>query len=280
VNNGADAGYNAVALAALASVPMYQDVGDDTPNFASPQIDPNSIVISGNKAYRSDWTFREDAVSSTIMHSNVINEFVLDTGTKSNTDWVMTFPTKHHYVLGPENTDGFPPFTNGLDPTDGACEPITFTSFNREERGAASTPGDFSPRPPGAPASALCWESTVMSIRNGQAHMPTGLISGVLGSRNVTPINVNTAWENGWANLFFNGTNAKTPIGLDSLATSNTVTLTPLATVTGAQEYTGLPVVGFMVRTFNNGTLTCGTAKCQGTYGSAFDHKFQQDITP
>jgi hypothetical protein len=27
-----------------------------------------------------------------------MNEFVLDAGTKSGTDWVVTFPTKRYYV--------------------------------------------------------------------------------------------------------------------------------------------------------------------------------------
>ena len=39
-----------------------------------------------------------DAVSATMMHSAVINEYVLDAATRSNTDWVLTFPTKRFYV--------------------------------------------------------------------------------------------------------------------------------------------------------------------------------------
>src|SRR5437763_1731347 len=39
-----------------------------------------------------------DAVSAVLMHNQVINEYVLDPGTKSGTDWVITFPTKRFYV--------------------------------------------------------------------------------------------------------------------------------------------------------------------------------------
>jgi hypothetical protein len=35
----------------------------------------------------------------------------------------------------------------------------------------------------------------------------------------------------------------------------------------------GLPAIGFMVRTFRNGTLTCGSTSCQGNYGGSFAHK-------
>ena len=43
-------------------------------------------------------TDRADAVSAVLMHDNVINEFMMDAGTKSGTDWVVTFPTKFAYV--------------------------------------------------------------------------------------------------------------------------------------------------------------------------------------
>ena len=42
----------------------------------------------------------------------------------------------------------------------------------------------------------------------------------------------------------------------------------------------GLPVTGFMVRTFANGNLTCGAATCQGNYGSLFNHSYTTTITP
>ncbi len=99
----------------------------------------------------------------------MINEYVLDTGTKSNTDWVMTFPTKHRYVDG-RRADRRRSRT--ILTTRGACETIGFSYFNREERGATAPVGDFSPLPPGGAPSSLCWESTVISIRNGAAHMP------------------------------------------------------------------------------------------------------------
>jgi TRAP-type mannitol/chloroaromatic compound transport system permease large subunit len=40
----------------------------------------------------------------------------------------------------------------------------------------------------------------------------------------------------------------------------------------------GLPVIGFMVRTFENGQLTCGNAVCQGNYGGAFPHTSFREV--
>ena len=50
------------------------------------------------------------------------------------------------------------------------------------------------------------------------------------------------------------------PVGIVSAGPRSRSTITTGADVAGTQTYLGLPVVGFMVRTFNNGTLTCGTA--------------------
>lgn len=288
VNSGSDMGYNAIALDDVLPIngplgaTLYAEIGNDDPNFA--QFDGVSAVISGQFAYRADWNFGEDAVSALFMHADVINEYVLDDVTLSNTDWVMTFPTKRYYT--PYALPAFEPFTEDLT-EDGACEPISFSYFNREEAGQAATDPDFSPLPPGGAASSLCWESTVLSIRNGADHMPTGTASGVLGSVNSTTVQIDNSFQNGWANLHFTGANADgTPpapalpgIGLVSLGTSEILDIANGGVAAAAaQTYWGLPVTGFMVRTFNNGTLTCGTASCQGNYSAAFGHKYRQLI--
>lgn len=275
VNNGSDSGYNAIALANVTAANIYTDIGSEVGNLA--QADPVSVVITssatGTRAYTSAWLAGIDAVSSTMMHQNVINEYVLDAATKSNTDWVMTFPTKRFYVT---TAAANPPFTNKFTAT-GSCETFGFQFFNREERGAAAAGGDFSPLPPGVTAG-LCWESTILSIRSGQAHNPSGTTSGVLGSVNTQPVNVTTGFQNGWANLSFTGANSL--VGLVSQAGSNTVNVTTGVAAAGAQTYLGLPVTGFMARTFNNGTLTCAGASCQGNYGSLFVHNYLDNVAP
>jgi hypothetical protein len=52
------------------------------------------------------------------------------------------------------------------------------------------------------------------------------------------------------------------------------------AVLAGPHTYFGLPVTGFMVRTFQNGNLVCGTGTCQGNYASAFNHNYRTTITP
>jgi hypothetical protein len=278
VADGADAGYEAIALANVTAAANYTDVGTELGTLAG--ADPISVVVTssatGTRTYTSAWGLVGiDAVSSTMMHTNVINEYVMDSATKSNTDWVLTFPTKRYYVTA---AAAAAPFTNKYLAT-GACEPISFTFFNREERGATAGGGDFSPLPPGSPASALCWESTVLSFRSGLAQNPTGTTSGVLGSVNTTPVNLTTGFQSGWANVQFTGAASIAP-GLVSGVGSTTRNVTTNVTVVGAQTYQGLPVVGFMVRTFQNGTLSCAGVSCQGNYGSAFNHNYIDTVAP
>jgi hypothetical protein len=286
VNSGRDTMYNANAFGQWSDISQYVDLGTDTPNFndTSPAV---SIVVNPPNAYFSSFTGAvtsaltvsagAQAASATMMHSDVINEYILEAATRSNTDWVLTFPTKRAFV----NTGtAIAPFTNVLT-SSGACETIDFSYFNREERTAGTSGADFSPFPPGAQPNSLCYESTVLSLRNGSGNAPNtpAAPSLVLGSQNVTTVALGSAFQTGWGRLHFSGANASTT-GLVSGAGSVTTPINTGAGVPGAQTYRGLPVVGFMIRTFDNGNLTCGTATCQGNYGGSVEHAYRNSITP
>jgi len=304
VNNGTDVGYKADALEAFSVTAQYS-----APSTLTPALDsanpPVSLVVNagtiiggasmGITAYSSDFSAAAspspgaNAVASVFMHSSVMNEYILDAATGSNTDWVITQPLKNRYVT---NTAAITPYTATLG-AGGACETVSFTYFNREEQGAAASGVDFSPPPPTGPANSICWESNVLSMRSttgASASLPAGN-SGPLGSVNNTNINITTGYQNGWALLSFIGTNsAPGGTGLPAPASTRVVfnQTTPAApTITAAAPvvFSGLPVTGFMVRTFNNGTLSCTnsagtTGSCQGTYSALFNHSYRNTITP
>lgn len=292
VNSGRDTMYNANAFGSWRVAALYTDIGTDTPNF-NDTAPATSIVVSTNttgtlNAYFSSFSSTATAAlsvsagaraaSATMMHSDVINEYILDAVTRSNTDWVLTFPTKRAFVNA---GTAIAPFTNVLT-TGGACETIDITYFNREEGTATSSATNFSPLPPSAAPNSLCWESTVLSFRNGSTNAPftPAVPSLVLGSQNVTSFGLrDSGFQNGWANLHFSGANAST-VGLVSEPTSTTITIATAAAAAGAQTFRGLPVLGFMIRTFDNGNLTCGTATCQGNYGGSVQHAYRNSITP
>jgi len=296
VTSGRDTMYNANAFGAwVVGATAYSDIGNDAPNFSN-TLPAQSIVVSNPNTttvvpnvYISTWADSltpglglagSKAASATMMHADVLNEYILDAATKSDTDWVLTFPTKRLFV----NTfTAIAPFSAPVTAS-GACEVIDLTFFNREEASAAAAGANFSPLPPGAAANSLCWESTVLSFRNGSTNAPSSpaVPSLVLGSANVTTVGVTNTFQNGWAAVHFSGPNASA-VGLVSVAGalgSTTISLTTGLGTAGAQTFHGLPVVGFMIRTFNNGTLTCGTATCQGNYGGSVSHGFRNFIVP
>ena len=114
--------------------------------------------------------------------------------------------------------------------------------------------------------------------------MPTSTNSGVLGSRNATSISITDTFQNGWARLRFTGANA-TGVGIvpdptTSDATVFNTTTPPTVFLANPTVFLGLPVTGFMVRTFSNGTITCASGGCQGNYASLFDHAYTNNIAP
>jgi len=54
----------------------------------------------------------------------------------------------------------------------------------------------------------------------------------------------------------------------------------PVVSAAVAATFFGLPATGFMVRTFVNGTLTCGAGACQGNYSALFEHSYITTINP
>ena len=296
VNNGQDAGYKADALEAWRSTAFYTDAGFITPSLADASPATSVVIRAGELDATGASVFIEGdrstfvttsgvaagarAVASVYMHTAVINEYILDTGSASLTDWVITQPLKRVFV---SSTTAAQPYTNVLTAS-GACETIGFTFFNREERSATAAGADFSPLPPAGSPNSLCWESNVLSIRNGQAHTTASLTSSaVLGSVNLTNVSVTGTFKNGWARLTFTGLGATTQ-GMGSSVTDRAFMDSTAATTTLAggipATFFGLPVTGFMVRTFRNGNLVCGTATCQGNYGSLFNHSYNTRIVP
>jgi len=193
------------------------------------------------------------------MHDHIMNEFVLDTGTNSGTDWVVTMPTKRFYVA---NGTGTPPtlFQRNFNKTDGACDDVTLNIYDREEN-TTSTPIDFSPPPP-TQTNALCWEANVVTFNN----------SNVLGSANVA--NIPTDFQNGWLDVGFAST---API--HTLPSSDTIVTDIFAFFNeGPATYIGLPVVGFAVQSFANGAVTVGGVATLSNYGGNFVQKGTRSI--
>ena len=196
------------------------------------------------------------------MHDQVMNEFVLDTGTKSGTDWVVTFPTKKFYInIGTGNAPKL--FQRNFNKTAGSCDDVSL--------------GHFRPRRVHGPdvvlaAPALADQRAVLG-----SERLTFNNSHLLGSVNET--NIPTAFQNGWLNLGF-------PTGIRRRRTRTCCVNVAVArwspaigggsTSGSSVTYFGLPVIGFAVQDFVNGTLSSTTgpaAFIQSSYGGNFVQK-------
>jgi hypothetical protein len=266
VNAGEDYTADAVALDNFRNAGTYDSPGDIHPDLT--QVNPpTSVVVANNAFYQSNWGNPIDAISALFMHDHVYNTFILDSGTKSGTDWVLTFPTKRYYY----DADGVVSylFLRYID-SNGGCDDVGITTYDREETSATPQVG-FSPQRPGK-ANTLCWEANVLTFNASQ----------VLGSTNNR--NVASTYQNGWADLSFvlaPGTRGATGSYAHSLGSFST-TVTPVGgTTTGVDvSYIGLPVIGFALESYNNGTLVNNGSLVQSQYGGNFVHKGTRSIVP
>ena len=265
VNAGEDYTADAVALDNFRNLGAYDSPGDIHPDLT--QVNPpTSVVVANNSFYQSTWGNPIDAISALFMHDHVFNTFILDSGTKSGTDWVLTFPTKRYYYGANGGVNYL--FQRNID-ANGGCDDVGITIYDREEN--TSTPSiGFSPSRPGK-ANTLCWEANVLTFNASQ----------VLGSTNNR--NVTTTYQNGWADLsFVLGTNASVDGGIAHALGNFNTTVTPLGGTAFASDvsYIGLPVIGFALESYNNGTLTEGDGSLvQSNYGGNFLHKGTRSIS-
>ena len=270
VQAGTDFSYDAVALTNWATNTQYSRAGSLTPSLQSGNVLTSTVFRADGSVVTSTWLNGRDAVSAALMQQNVINEFVLETGTSSGTDWVVTFPTKFAYITvdpaGPTNLVGpfNANFTNGQ-----SCDIFGFQFWNREEQ----TPGVTtvvlpSPEPIIAPSfNSFCYETNILTFAN----------SNLLGSTNLYNIDptasaLNPTNRTGWGQISFTQAATATQTSLQRLI-STSVSINGAAGVPGT--HLGLPVLGFAVQDFSNGNV----GGVLSNYGGLFMHKYVRNIT-
>ncbi len=262
---GEDFTADAVALEGFSTTALWAPPGsiDPTLSFVNPKV---SVVTTGASTYVTDWTGlgAVDPVSAVMMHNNVYNEFVLDTVTKSRTDWVMTMPTKRFYIATGSGNNAGRLFQRNFNGNSGSCDDVVVSIYDREER-TVQAPGSFSPPPP-TQTDAICWEVNIVTFNN----------TNVFGSKNTA--NIPTSFQNGWVGVNFIAPTVPAGkhqlVGGASTVFTNGVLGTPLTSTT----FNGLPVIGFSAITFENGTLTSPQGLIQSQYGGSFTHKQTRSI--
>lgn len=264
VNEGYQIAYDAVAIDNFWNLTGLGNSAHNRPGTSFPDLNGQvengtSIVKLGNLTSNvvangglvtSTWTETIDALSAVLMANTITNDYNIYTGTGAETDWVLSFPTKHFYVNGSESRNGLgpnrAPFTSSFpaDEGTGACESIGLTYFDREERTTSTTGSvDFSPST-SEPGPELCWETSRITFNN----------TNLFGTGD-TLNNIEVEYNTGWSKITFNQAMVSTE----------------------GHRYVGLPVIGFSANVIKNGTLNNGTILAN--YGSSFEHKKTKNIT-
>lgn len=116
------------------------DLGTDFPSLYS--ADPHSIVLLASNdltpIFSDNWVRGVDAVSAVLIKENVMNRYAVNPAVEFETDWLVTFPTKHFYTQASASA----PFTSVFGAT-GACEASSTDFWDREETPGASLLSDL-----------------------------------------------------------------------------------------------------------------------------------------
>jgi hypothetical protein len=279
---GANYTFEPTALDQWSTLSQYTITGSTLPNLsaATPAI---SNVFTNGGVVQANWggTGGRDAVSAPMIRDTLMNEFILDLGTRSSTDWVVTMPTRRLYVTP---TAAETPFSISY----AGCEPYNLSIYNREEGPTAQGPGLPLPSPrPVTQVSdnRLCYEATIVPFQ----------AASLLGSINVSPLlpgvlatatNATTTagatatpsirgpqGANGWMLMSFNLLTGVTPrpaVVPVSATGSLTPGALPVALPAGAGRHIGLPIVGAMVNNYQNSVTS--------QYASTIGHKYTRNI--
>jgi len=284
------ASYDATAINGFATDVAANDILHQEPGSVLPSL--NSGDVFNGVVFLDDGSVQDsgalprpvDAVSYVFMSDQIMNEYTTEASIGGQTEWVVTFPTKHFYVYAPSAGGNVPvaPFTSVWDSDDDnptACEIVSLdTIWDREERTIVDpiiegdpVPPIVSPAPPGTvdPVEPvvyfeLCYETSV--IRFGSVD-DVGAATPMLGSSNFHNFDnvTDLGFANGWARLQLDD--------FDYDANENGV-------IDANEHYSraslgnlnGLPVTGFAVETFQNGFLGEG-GNTIGNYGGIYKHK-------
>lgn len=284
VNRGFDFTVKAEALAELSTQPFFRRAADPYPSFDAGEVTPLSLVTTGVTLYRSEWRNGIEAVSAVLMRSAALAEFVLDSGTRSGTDVVLTFPTRYRGTGATPR----PPFStdwrfraecgtgSGGTPSG---ERLVTVAYDRNSAGHVGPAGIVLPGDPSIRAERMCASATVMPITNVDRPYAS-LLSSPTQGYSYGQFRVRSTFSSGMLELVLAPESFSTVPRLASLGSSTRYVASTGTLLSGPHTFTGLPVVGLMVRSFENGTLNCGAGSCQGNYGGAFPLSFRRSITP
>lgn len=232
---------------------VLPSLGEAASHDALPPNVVRARVFNNGGLHTIDYAEGFDGVSAVLMSRYIYNEYNLNAGLEAASEWVVTFPTKRHYV---HRAAAAQPFTKAFT-ADGSCHEYVVSYWDREER---TTTRRLTVSPPRAnPGFELCWEANVLAFgQTVSADTPTHILGATssFGAHGLTGFD----FQEGWARIEFD-----TPA-------SNFQYYLP----GGSEDQTliGQPVIGFWASELQNGELLDGLV---ANYGVTFKHRVSRD---
>ena len=289
VDDGTEFSYSATALANFNTTGSLW-AASNAPGPSLANVDPPISVVHFYDlgTIRTQWMQPIDATSAVLMHESLSNEFVLDSGTQSITDWVITMPTKYFYVhagLVPTRLFQSPLMSNG------ACELVQSQYdapllFDRESTPSFTGNGFDAPVPQGA----LCWATAVVGFApdNGGQFQTQSLFGSKnpyafspppYAPANALPGFVQSVFQDGWMTIPLHVAGFGSQLAHFLVGGATTLFKPDGSTESRPQAtYYGLPVIGFAAESYTNGTLTVNGQLVLSNYGGLIGHRYTNDV--
>ena len=287
---GANYTFSPTALDGWSSQVAYSAAGDPRSPLLTDAFPATSMVTTPAGVVAARWANGRDAVTAALMRESVMNEFIIDAGTASQTDWIVTLPTKPFYtdpIYGNTVSSVRLPFGGGFssDGTTG-CDSYVASVTNRESNPNVKGlifPSILPPSPPGWGNSQLCRTANVipyLGSLTGGSSPPSSLV----GSPTLSPLSYYRTYV-----YIASSTSVPSPLTTPALSATQgpngratlllnlpQQVLTPLSavlvTADGVQKnipgkHFGLPMIGVMLHNYKNANVV-------SRYGGVIEHTY------
>jgi len=297
---GANYSFNPTAMDAFSTQVVYSRAGSPTGASLADANPPSSMVVTPAGVVIAQWSNGRDAVSAALMRDSVANEFVMDEGTSSQTDWIVTMPTKflHTDSRAAQSLTRVPFTSDSTTRPAVACEGYVAAVFNREAVSGGSTICGTPPPPP-TNAYTFCLASTIAPLATsasiaaginsasgllgtalpsvtggtcGRPGMGDGVTATSVAGAGTTPaLRGSTQGPNGSIRLRFTSNTFPTLLR-PPMTPASAVLVSPNGTLTTIPGlHYGLPVIGLMLHNYKN-------ANVASRYGGVIEHSYSVRI--
>jgi len=251
--SGLNLTYVPTALDGWSDTVRYGGVGTGIPTLGSATPPVSNITLANGDHLRSTWATGIDAVSAVLLRDSMRSEYILDSGTASLTDWVLTLPTRRELVTASAAKAPFY-FLGTAGPT---CQTqlvnVSTRAYSRAstESKAICFGSLLCPPPPAIAPSDICFVASVLPF-GGATALNSRSMAFLKSPANTFAISsVTTAGAATSVPDQVQGPNGSLTLEL----TGNAHRMTPLSSMLNGQPIAvrtmfGVPMVGFGIHTY------------------------------